>query len=327
LSSYAMNGFLLERGSASLGYLRLLYMNQQQNAGASTDRYPYGLPTNSVYYYDNDVVYEGVRQVIAGVSREERPFFAYIHLMSPHDPYAPTKEFVDTLENVKFSTKKIHPLNAHVRPPELLKKRKQYDEYIANIDSEIGKLMDDLAQAGTLDNTYVFIVSDHGELFERGVLGHTTPLIYEPVIRIPLLVFAPGQTTRTDIHASTSNVDILPTILSLTGHPIPEGVEGRVLPGLGGQEAKDRAIFSVEAKESSAFGPLYRASISMVVGAKKIIYYKGYKEYPDTFELYDLQEDPDENLDIFATDTVTAARMKEELLANLNRADQPYIHK
>ena len=49
---------------------------------------------------------------------------------------------------------------------------------------------------------------------------------------------------------------------------------------------------------------------------------KGYEKYPDAFELYDLQVDRDEKRDLVAEDTVTAARMKEELLDSLAQAER-----
>ncbi len=78
--------------------------------------------------------------------------------------------------------------------------------------------------------------SDHGEMFERGTHGHSTPLLYEPVIRVPLLISSPGQLERKDIHTLTSNVDILPTLAHISGLPVPDWAEGEVLPGLGGED-------------------------------------------------------------------------------------------
>ena len=64
-----------------------------------------------------------------------------------------------------------------------------------------------------LDDTYVIVTSDHGEMFERGIRGHVTPTLYEPVIRVPLLIAKPGQREREDVYAPTSCVDLLPTLL------------------------------------------------------------------------------------------------------------------
>ena len=53
----------------------------------------------------------------------------------------------------------------------------------------------------------------------------------------------------------------------------------------------------------------------------------GYPEYPDTFELYDLVEDIEETRDLISVDTVTAARLKEELLEALELANRPFTEK
>ena len=106
----------------------------------------------------------------------------------------------------------------------------------------------------------VVITSDHGEMFERGVSGHTTPLIFNPLVHVPLVISTPGQTERVDVHANTSCTDILPTLAHLTGNPVPGWVEGELLPGLGGEENRQRGVYVVDAKENSAFAPLSQYS-------------------------------------------------------------------
>jgi len=140
----------------------------------------------------------------------------------------------------------------------------QYDEYIANVDAEFGLLLDRLEASGILDHSYFVVTSDHGELFERGENGHNTFLLYDSVIHIPLLISAPGQSERRDIDSLTSNIDILPTLLNIAGKEIPSSLEGQLLPGFGGKEDASRSIFAVEAKTNSAFGPLKRATITLM---------------------------------------------------------------
>jgi arylsulfatase A-like enzyme len=75
----------------------------------------------------------------------------------------------------------------------LVRIRMTYDEYVTNLDYELGAFLDGLDQAGILDSSYLIITSDHGEMFERGEHGHGTPLMYEPVTRMPLLVSAASR--------------------------------------------------------------------------------------------------------------------------------------
>ncbi|MBV6396542.1 MAG: Choline-sulfatase [Anaerolineales bacterium] len=329
---YAIDDFLISThpvvnplaGSPSFGYISLLYNLSHTDVGAPDADHPYGLPTNGYYYFQNRVVYDGVRDSILDLHGRHSPFFAYFHLMSPHALYCPTRKFVDSLANVELPTKQMHPLGERINRRTLLENRKNYDEFVANVDAEMGRLFDSLEQAGVLEDTYFIITSDHGEMFERGVFGHATPLLYEPIIHVPLLVIPPGPVQRLDIRTPTSNADLLPTILSLAKMPIPSGLDGRILPGLGGEEDPERPVISVEAKEASSFQPLARVSLSMIKGTKKLTAYMGYNKSPEAFELYDLHEDPDEKRDLFLQDTVTAAHMKEELLDLFTQAERPF---
>ncbi len=67
-----------------------------------------------------------------------------------------------------------------------------YDEYIANWDDEVGRLFDYLNESGLRENSYIVITADHGELFERGELGHKTRLLYDGVVHVPLIILSPG---------------------------------------------------------------------------------------------------------------------------------------
>ena len=140
-----------------------------------------------------------------------------------------------------------------------------------------------------------------------------------------LLVIAPAQSSRQDVHAPTSNIDLLPTILGLAGKSVPAGLEGRPLPGLGGSAlGQTRSIFSVEAKECSAFGSLDNgATISLIKDSQKLIYYTGYRKRPDVFELYELQNDPEEMSDLMLTDPSAGKLLRQELLDTFEQHRNP----
>src|SRR5215211_1214414 len=118
--------------------------------------------------------------------------------------------------------------------------------------------------------------------------------MYGPVTHVPLLISAPGQRTRTDIHSLTSNVDLLPTILQIAGKDIPQWAEGRPMPGLGGSEDSERSIFPMMGKDNAAFQPITHASFVLLKGGYELLYYTGYRGHPDQYELYHLDEDPNE---------------------------------
>lgn len=317
LDSFAFDGTNIP-GSALWGYLDILYRRGLPQDSFIAKVYPYGLPDNHYSQYLNDVVYVGVADVLQQVATQHLPFFAYFHLYSPHAPYAPRAEFVGSLGDIKTAYKPRHKLASnHMGKKELDLLRKQYDEYIANVDWEIGKLMDALAATGVLQNTIVIFTADHGELFERGEYGHQTRLLFDPVIHIPLLVLLPGQRSRIDVYSPSSNIDLLPSLLHVAGRPIPVGLEGQILPGLGGKEDFSRSIFSMDAKENSVFTPLKRGTFSLTKGYYKLIYYMGHPGHSDAFELYDLKEDIEERVNLVDKEVLIAARMKDELLERL----------
>ena len=114
-------------------------------------------------------------------------------------------------------TQEPHSLSLHAPVDELNQARREYDEYVANVDAEFGRLYDYLQDTGILDTSYLIVTSDHGQLFERGVNGHVTPLLSEAIIHVPLIISAPGQADRQDIYSPTSCVDVVPTLLKMTG--------------------------------------------------------------------------------------------------------------
>jgi arylsulfatase A-like enzyme len=200
-----------------------------------------------------------------------------------------------------------------------------YEEYIANVYFEFGRLMDHLEGTGMLDKSYLLVTSDHGELLERGVKGHVTPLLYEPLVRVPLVISSPGQIQGMAIDSPTTSVDLLPTLLAAAGQAVPEWAPGKLLPGLGGIEEPERRIYTLEAKSAPAFGKLTQATFAMREGKYKIIMYHGYEEFgEDAFELYDLENDPEEMNDLLDQDPSLAEEFKNKLLGKFAEIDQPH---
>jgi arylsulfatase A-like enzyme len=151
--------------------------------------------------------------------------------------------------------------------------------------------------------------------------------MFAPVTHIPLLISAPGQKTRSDFHSLTSNLDLLPTLLQIAGKEIPGWVEGSLLPGFGGTENASRSIFPMMAKDNAAFRSIEHGTFTLIKGDYELFFFTGYRDHPDTFELYNLQEDPDELRDLFRSDITTASQMKDELLEAISTANRKYQKK
>ena len=297
-------------------------------ARRDTPDYPNELPrTITPVFFQLKDVFDGL---IATAGSLTAPSAAYLHIWSPHDPYVPTREFEGHfLDGWAPEPKPSHRLvdpHRHHSVRTLNENRRHYDEYIANLDAEFGRLIDILSAEGVLDSSYVIITSDHGEMFERGMMGHETPMLYDPITRVPLMISAPGQASRRDVDIPTCSVDILPTLLHFAGEAVPAWCEGQILPGVGGPEDPERSLFMMEAKTEPPSEPLRKASFAIRKGRYKLIDYMGYPQYrvQHRFEMYDLEDDPEELNNIYS-DTMSAAwSMREELLDRIGRADAPY---
>ena len=328
IANRAIEQMLYLSDSLLLSFINGLYYQLKLNAIPS-ENYPLGLPRANFYDYvfTMNGLFDGIADRILELDKYEAPFFSYFHIYPPHNPYSPNKDFIGMFDNDGYEpiAKKEHVLSAGANQSSLNDERSKYDSYLANIDMEIGRLVAKLKEQGVLDHTYFIITADHGEMFERGTNGHYTGLLYEPVIKIPLLILAPGSQERRDFFVPTSAVDLLPTILNLTGADIPVSCEGSVLPGLGGVEDPAHSIITMEAKESSAFKPFTKATFAIIKGNYKLLYYRGYvHKYQDYFEFYDLQDDPEEMYDKYSKQKFAEIiyGMKQELFNAMDEADK-----
>jgi choline-sulfatase len=209
----------------------------------------------------------------------------------------------------------------------LLRKRTDYDEYILYVDEEFGKLMDKLDQTGLLENTWVVLTSDHGEMFERGILGHWTPVLYEPVVRVPLMIFEPGKRIRRDIYENTSAVDILPTLLQVTGQEPAWWNEGSVMPPFVQNHASDRSHYVVQSLHSDQNSALNEVTVALIKGDYKLMYFIGYEELDgkERIELYNIKNDFEELDDLSSVKPETRDELLNEVKQELAKVNKPYL--
>ena len=120
---------------------------------------------------------------------------------------------------------------------------------ISGIDKLLGKLLGKLEEQGVADNTIIVFTSDHGLLHGEHGLGGKV-LLYEPSIRVPLIVYDPRRADTPAVSASdalVALVDIAPTLLELTGVPVPEEMQGKSLePLMQDAEARWRQVLFLE---------------------------------------------------------------------------------
>ena len=235
-----------------------------------------------------DEVYARFSAWLKGRSPARR-FFAWVHFYDPHAPYEPPavyrKEFGESAEH-------------------------RYDAEIAFVDTQVGRIIEDLRAQGLLDKTLIVAAGDHGEAFgEHGEFGHAI-FCYEESLKVPLIFHAPGLLGRgIRIKGRVNLVDVLPTVLELFRMPEVDGLAGRSLAGaLVGRtnEMPDRTMYfeSLHGLEENGWAPL----TGLLSGRIKFI------SLPEP-ELYDLTEDPGEKNNLAAARKEQAAKLGEELRA------------
>ena len=286
--------------------------------------YPLGLPRTPSFYLLSDVV-QGAIDLLKGI---QQPALTYLHFWTPHEPYAPSKDFFGTFsDGWNPPEKQVHSLSDEKNNIDKLRvQRRYYDEYVANWDDEVARLFQFLKESRLTETSYIIVTADHGEMFERGELGHRTRTLYDPVIHIPLIILSPGQTQRKDVHSFTSSIDLLPTLANLTGNPIPDWIEGKLLPMFGGAEDDRRSIFSMEARTNSSFTPLIHFSASITRDHHRLVYYHYPRLKYENYEFYDLDADLEEMNDLYPSSPSLAKEMQDELQQKISEVDKPFQH-
>ena len=326
-SSFDDNIFQTGNGydsSLFLGSLNRLWVLDKKFAETRKygGNYPTGLPESTTGPYLLEDLVTGAIEILSNLPE---PSFTYLHFYPPHGLYHPTAQFANAFNDGWSPVDKpLHPIAYEKNSNDFLSgARRLYDQFMASWDAEASRLFDYLSTSGLLDRSYVVLTSDHGELFERGDVGHWTRMLFDPLMHIPLIIKAPGQTKREDIYAPTSSVDILPTIAHLSGNPVPAWAEGKLLPGFDGVEEASRSIFTVDAKNNPSWAPLTRSTISLTKNQQRITYY----DYPGEWqgwEFYDLSADPEELKNIYGQQLSAARDMQDELMQRLSEVNSQY---
>jgi len=202
-----------------------------------------------------------------------------------------------------------------------------YDAGVLFTDRErLGRLLAKLRQLGLFDDSLIVVTSDHGEeIFEHAMCSHQQP--YEETARVPLVMHGPGIPQGLRIPDLTELVDLMPTLLSLLGLPIPEHVQGRDLtPLLRGEPLSPAAVHvdgilggvphqwrytpSGLIREVNGRRWSYVNTVEVSEAAGQRVY-----ETRDPGELYLLEADPDQQHNVISEHPVLASEMRAQLLA------------
>jgi choline-sulfatase len=257
--------------------------------------------------YDEEVAFRADRKLYDLARGEEvRPFCLVVSFTHPHDPFAITQEYWDRYEHTAIELPAVAPIPLEKMDPHSRRlwhvcdlgryrqteervrtARHAYYAMISYVDDKVGQLLRTLKATGFADNTIVIFSSDHGEMLgERGLWYKMN--YFEWSARVPLIISAPGRFTPRRVASHVSLVDLVPTIVELAaGGALPdlEGLDGRSLaPHLHGVEDPLRTVVG-EILFEGAIAPCFMIRR----GRYKYIYSE-----PDPEQLYDLESDPHE---------------------------------
>lgn len=289
---------------------------------------------------------------------KDKPFFLMLHQKAPHRAWQPDERnmalFKDktfpeppTLfdkfetrpaalpENKQTIARDLMPSDLKVTPPAGLKGddliRWKYQRYmqdylacVQGVDDNVGKMMDYLQKAGLLENTIIIYTTDNG--WYMGEFGmYDKRFMYEPGLRVPLMVRGPGIKSAITPGEFVANIDLAPTFLDLAGLPVPASMQGRSLaPLLRGEKPSDWRTSVYYRYYHSPGHHNTAAHYGVRTATHKLIHYW----QKDAYEMYDITKDPlEQNNLLFSEDE---ARMPEisrvfvELKSELARLQKEY---
>lgn len=276
----------------------------------------------------------------------DEPTFVFLHVFDPHDPFEPRRPYATLFADPQAraahlaDAKKLKaavkdPLRGRSLPWQedyaaagldparfLAYERAWYDGSIRGMDAELGRLFERLRELHLEDDTLVAFVADHGEEFlEHGRAFHGQS-VYAELADVPFILWAPGRIApKTVIPERAELVDVMPTLLDLTGLEIPSGVQGRSLvPLLGGERLggfRERPVFVQKARTAPLRGPSPASleSFAVLDGRWKLIHAVVRDPGAPEFELYDTDADPADRVNVAEQNPAVVAALAKTLAA------------
>jgi choline-sulfatase len=209
-------------------------------------------------------------------------FFLWVHYFDPHSQYVAHEGAPDFSDPAKPAGWRTHAA---------------YDGEIWFTDKHIGRLLDYARAQAWWKDTAVVMTSDHGEaMSEHGLAYQHGFEIWEPLMRVPLLIYVPGVRPH-QVMVKRSTVDLVPTVLDLMGIPAPPAGElsgQSLLSDLlsrPGDLLPERDVYL-----DMPDGPYTHMRRGIIHGATpgmKLVHFGGRQ-----YQLYDLGADPDEQEDL-----------------------------
>ncbi|MBW2267115.1 MAG: sulfatase [Deltaproteobacteria bacterium] len=166
---------------------------------------------------------------LAGV-REQRgtPYLLLLHFMEPHAPYpCPRAADADCSEVVEALNQRLLGFDWDFPAADRARIDASYDAGVAQMDAALAALLETLAVSGVLNEAWLVLLADHGELLGEDDLYLHGRSLAEPLVRVPLLFRPPGGGRGARVDTPVSLVGVAPTLLELAGRPAPAAFRGR----------------------------------------------------------------------------------------------------
>jgi len=248
------------------------------------------------YYWEGEAVANLTSRWMRASPPE--PFFLWVYLMDPHDPY------FEHPYNGKATARVVTPNPPIEQLPVLFDR---YSGEVRYMDEQVGRILGALQESGKSENTIVIFTADHGEEFlDHGGWWHGTTL-YQEAVHVPLIIRLPQKrlagTVRSD---PVMGVDIAPTVLDLVGVPRPETWAG--IPLFSEVADSDRVRFSEVDQEGNQVRAIRQGNWVWIEANP------GNPRGLLAYALYDLANDPGEHADVSPRNPIQAAEMRNRLL-------------
>lgn len=191
----------------------------------------------------------------------------------------------------------------------------RYDASVNHIDLLVGQILDNIKKNGLFDRSIILITSHQGEQFgEHGLLGHVQG-IYEPILRVPLIIRMPSQKEGRRVKELTERIDIPATLLDATGildKYKNQFIGSSLLPLLKGNEIPWKKYIFASSKPTRIPNDSSPDVEELAVrnSQYKLIWY-AYK--PNHYELYDIKNDQAETKNLVKSEPKVFEELKEQL--------------
>jgi choline-sulfatase len=282
--------------------------------------------------FDDEAVFSATRRLFdIARGNDDRPFCLVVSLTHPHDPFAIPQPYWDLYDErdidmprIRLDPAEMDPHSRRLRhvceldrtpvsDEQVLRARRAYYGAISYVDEQFGRVLAALDAAGLAHSTVTTLLSDHGEMLgERGLWYKMS--FFEPSCRVPLVVSAPGLFPSGRIGAAVSLIDLLPTLLEIAGEgsspELATPVEGRsLLAHLQRSGGHDEALG--EYLGEGALAPV----VMIRRGRHKFIHSPA-----DPDQLYDLESDPDELVNLAVAEAGSSAAWRADVAARWDLA-------